>query len=369
LKKIIDSIKEKNIEELKILITKNQYKKQIITNSASIYILETVLEDETNEYILNFLLNQPFFNPAVDNQKYFTMCCKKGYLNYIKLFINSDKIKIDYEYNVAFRKAVEKNQIEVVKYLISTNKVNVRSKNDEASIIAVKKNFKEIINILLECDLNIVAKDNAVIRSLIKNNEIELIKKVFNNKNYKSKSTYIAAWEEAASIKNETIINYILDRNDYDLIDNISQKLIKRLIAENNIEYLKIIIKKMNKNEREKNIYFALRESCRRNKYDIFKYIVEEEKINPFTCRGKNLIISLESGSIKIFKEILKYKNYNLDKKLYYIIKTAICYERLEELSILLKEKKSYSILQDIFKKEDNLKHHKIKMLLKLNEF
>lgn len=369
MKAIIDLIKEKNIEKLKILVNKNQYKKQLYTANASDYILSAILEDNIYEEELVFFCNQDFFKPNVSNQKYFNLSCQKGYLNYIKIFLNYDSIKIDHEFNIALRTAVKYNQTEVVKYLLKNEKVNPRAKNDEAIIKASQNNNKEIINLLLEHDLNIVSKNNRFIRNIVFNNEIELLKKVFNNKNYNSKSTYIAAWEEAAIKKNKEIINYLLERNDYNLVEK-AHDLIKRLTKEGNLEYLIVLINKMSKEEKEKNIYFALREACKHKQLEVFKYIVEKENINPLTSRGRNIMITIENNAFEIFTEILKYKdtNKNFEKNLFYIMKTAMRYGRIKYLGILLKESNALKYAKDIIEKDKSITKE-VKTFIKFNSF
>lgn len=368
MKKIVDAIKEKNIDKIEILINKKEYIDQIYSASTSNYILEYLLEEESNLEMLKYILGKQFIRPEVNNQKYFTLSCKKGYLEYAKAFIETGKIKIDYEFNLALRKAVEFNQIEMVKYLLTFEMTNPRSKNDEAIRIAAKKNFVEIINLLLDQELNIVSKNNAFIRKIISNNEFELFKKVFNNKNYKSRSTFIAAWEEAAICKNEPMMEYLMDRKDYNIMDK-AHDLIKRLIEEDNLKYFKVLVEKMTTEEKEKNIYFALKQACQFNRLDIFKYIVEEQDVNPFTGRGKYLMIAIECGNPKIFKEVYKYKNEKLEKNLYYIIRAAMLNEALEELNILLKEKNSIHLAKTIIEKEKRTISKNVIALLKFNDF
>lgn len=353
MKIIINLIKEKNIKKIKEIISMEQNKEELYLLKTSDLILSAILEDDIYEEELILFCNQDFFKPEVYNQKFFSKSCEKGFLNYVKVFLNQPSIKVDYEFNVGLRIAVKNNQVEVVKYLLKNKKVNPRSKNDEALREAAKRNNKEIMNLLLDHDLNIVSKNNCFIRNVVFNNEIELLKKVFNNKNYKSKSTYIAAWEEAAIKKNEEIVNYLLERNDYNIIDK-ANVLIKKLIKEDNLKYLKVLISKMNKKEKEKNIFFALKESCKHKKLDIFKYIVEEERINPLTSRNKNIIIVIENDCFEIFNEILKYKddNNNFQKNLFYIIKSAMKNKRIKFLNLLLKEKNALNYAKNIMEKD-----------------
>ena len=369
MKVIVDLIKEKNIEKLKMIIDKNQYQKQLYTANASDFILSNILEDNIYEEELVFLCKQDFFKPEVSSHKYFIKSCEKGYLNYVKIFLEQPSIRVDHEFNMALRIAVKNNQVEIVKYLLKNKKVNPRAKNDEAVIKAAQNNNKEIINLLLEHDLNLVSKDNRFIRNIIFNNELELLKKVFNNKNYQSKSTYIAAWEEAAAKKNKEIINYLIERNDYNLIDK-AHDLIKRLVKEGNLEYLKLLINKMNVEEKQKNLYFALRESCKHKQLDIFKYIVEEEKINPLTSRSKNIMIVIENNCFEIFNEILKYKdsNKNFQKNLFYIIKIAMKTARTQHLNILLKEPNAIKYANDIIEKDKYISKE-VKIFIKFNTF
>ena len=370
MKKIVDAIKERDIAKIKLLISKKQYIEQIYAASSSVYILEEVLKDDSQLEILTFLLNQPFLKPEVQNQKFFTLACKNGYLDYVKAFIATGKIKIDFEFNLAFRKAVEYNQIEMVKYLLSFNITNPRAKNDEAIRIAAKKRHLEIIELLLEQDLNIVSKNNSFIRRIVQHGLYDIFIKVFNNKNYNSRSTFIAAWEEAALKKNEKMINFLMDRKDYNIVDK-AHELMKSLIKDDNLNYLRILIKKMTEEDKSKHLYFALKEACRYNKINIFKYLVEEEKLNPFTGRGKYLKIALEEGHSEIFKEVYKYKNEKLEKSLFYIIRVAILNNRLEELNILLKEKNGKELAHKVIEKEESKRiiSNEVKTLLRFNDF
>ena len=369
MKIIIDTIKEKNIEMLKKIIDMKQDQKELYSVRTSDYILSTILKDNTYEEELIFLCNQPFFKPEVSNQKFFTQSCEKGYLNYVKIFLKNPNIKIDYEFNIALRTAVKNNQYKIVKFLLQYEKVNPRAKNDESLREAAKRNNKDIINLLLEHDLNIVSKNNSFIRNVVCNNEVELLKKVFNNKNYKSKSTYIAAWEEAAIKKNKEIINYLLERNDYNIVDK-AHDLIKRLVKESDLEYLKVLINKMNTKEKEKHIYFALKESCKHKRLDIFKYIVKEEKINPLTSRSRNIMIVIENDCFEIFKEIFKYKNRNnnFQKNLFYIVKSAMKNKRIKYLNLLLKEKNAIKYAKEIIEKDKNISKE-VETYIKFNSF
>jgi ankyrin repeat protein len=125
----------------------------------------------------------------IDNNAGFRWACEYNQLEVIKYLLASHELKEHADIHVnedfGFTKASEQGYIEIVEYLLTNkelkDKANLNARDDYAFRFACKNEHKNVVKLLLNTakestkTINIYAKNNQVIKDLIKENKYEML--------------------------------------------------------------------------------------------------------------------------------------------------------------------------------------------------
>jgi ankyrin repeat protein len=125
----------------------------------------------------------------IDNNAGFRWACEYNQLEVIKYLLTSAELKVHANIHVnedfGFTKASEQGYIEIVEYLLTNkelkSKANLNARDDYAFRFACKNEHKNMVKLLLSVakestqTIDIYAKNNQVIKDLIKENKYEML--------------------------------------------------------------------------------------------------------------------------------------------------------------------------------------------------
>lgn len=183
-KKFKKAINDNNIELVKLLLKDPNVDPSTDYNYGICYASEDGYQE-----IVELLLKDPRIDPSARENKALCLACENGYIEIVKLLLNDSRLYSSESLETAFFVCSLYGYVEILDLLFKEKRFirNKISDIDDCLIYASEKGHIKIVELLLSNNINPVIGSNSAIKEAYKNNNLLIVKKLWNIKEVKEK--------------------------------------------------------------------------------------------------------------------------------------------------------------------------------------
>lgn len=133
--------------------------------------------------IVQTLLNDPLFNPAINNNEPIRLASEMGYQDIVSTLLQDKRVNAAAENNYAIRLAAQNGHLEIVKTLLQHKGVDPTVNHNEAIRLAAQKGHLDIVKLLLnDSRIDPSVSNNYIFRWAAESGHIEIVSTLLEDK-------------------------------------------------------------------------------------------------------------------------------------------------------------------------------------------